>query len=70
MTARIHPEARRITISLKGGIKVIYSAQDNTIEVINGSHIETIQEAPAGYTLSQFMETINRVKDYFNTPQP
>ena len=70
MTARIHPEARRITIPLKGGIKVIYSAQDNTIEVINGSHMETIQEAPAGYTLSQFMETINRVKDYFNTPQP
>ena len=66
MTARIHPEANRITIPLKGGIKVIYDNQEKTVEVINGTHLETIQEAPAGYTLSQFMETINRVKDYFN----
>ena len=66
MTAKIHPEANRITIPLKNGIKVIYDNNDQTVEVINGTHLETIQKAPKGYTVSQFIATINKVQDYFN----
>lgn len=66
MTAKLHPEASRITIPLKNGVKVIYDNSQSTVEVINGSHLETIQEAPKGYTVAQFMATINKVQNYFN----
>ena len=66
MTAKIHTTANRITIPLKNGIKVIYDNQQQTVEVINGNKLEVIQEAPKGYTVAQFMQTINKVQDYYN----
>lgn len=66
MTAKIHPEASRITIPLKNGIKVIYDNQQQTVEVINGTKLEVIQDAPKNYTVAQFMATINKVQNYFN----
>ena len=66
MTVKFHPEANRITIPLKNGIKVIYDNTLQTVEVINGTHLETIQEAPKNYTVAQFMATINKVQNYFN----
>ena len=66
MTAKLHTTANRITIPLKNGIKVIYDDQQKTVEVINGTKLEVIQDAPKNYSVAQVMQTINKVQDYYN----
>ena len=65
MTIKTNTVCRRLTAKLAGNILVIFDSVTDTVEVIAGGKLVKMEPAPKGYTVPDFIRTINKVKDYY-----
>ena len=64
MKAKFYPG--HLTVQATETISVSYDKQFNLVEIAEEGKVIRSEVAPARYTIGFFMETVDRVKTYYN----